>query len=42
MSFQPTISQQKSFIEDGFVVVDRLVDPKQLPVLHKALDDLLR
>jgi ectoine hydroxylase-related dioxygenase (phytanoyl-CoA dioxygenase family) len=40
MSFQPTISQQNSFTDDGFIIVDRLVDPKQLPVLHKAFDDL--
>ena len=28
------------FDDDGFVIVDRLIDPQRIPRLHQAFDDL--
>ena len=37
MSLNP---ERERFEQDGFVVVDRLIEPELLPVLHQAFEDL--
>jgi len=40
MTLELSATQRASFDADGYVIVDRLIDPKKLPTLHKAFDDL--
>lgn len=40
MSIELFSEQKARFETDGFVIVDRLIDPRQLPALHQAFDDL--
>ncbi len=40
MQFQPDPSLQQRFDDDGFVVVDRLIETDRLPRLHSAFGDL--
>lgn len=35
-------SEKDRFDSDGFVVVERLIDPASIPVLHQAFEDLFR
>ena len=40
MTLELSTNQKVSFEDDGFVVVDRLIDPRKIPALHQAFDDL--
>jgi len=40
MPVELSANQKASFDDDGFVVVDRLIDPLKIPALHQAFDDL--
>ena len=40
MSLELSTDQKGQFEADGFVIVDRLIDPKHVPALHQAFDDL--
>lgn len=40
MPVELSTNQKASFDDDGFVVVDRLIDPLKIPALHQAFDDL--
>lgn len=40
MSPQLSANQKARFNADGFVVVDRLIAPSDIPVLHQAFDDV--
>jgi ectoine hydroxylase-related dioxygenase (phytanoyl-CoA dioxygenase family) len=40
MTVELSTNQKSSFDADGFVTVDRLIDPAKLPILHQAFDDL--
>lgn len=40
MSLKLSVDQTTSFDADGFVVVDRIIDPAKLPALHQAFDEL--
>ena len=37
---EPRAAERDRFAEDGFLVVDRLIDPAILPRLHRAFDNL--
>ncbi|MFT5506396.1 MAG: ectoine hydroxylase-related dioxygenase (phytanoyl-CoA dioxygenase family), partial [Gammaproteobacteria bacterium] len=32
--------QKSQFNQDGFLILDQLIDPERLPILHQAFDDL--
>jgi len=40
MQFRPDNSQRKQFNDDGFVIVDQLIEPAKIPQLHRAFDEL--
>lgn len=40
MEIDLTTHQKTIFHEDGFLIVEKLIDPKTLPRLHQAFDDL--
>lgn len=40
MSLELSTNQKTRFDDNGFVVVDRLIDPAKIPALHRAYDDL--
>lgn len=40
MALSLSTSQRDGFNKDGFVIVDRLIDPNKLGLLHNAFDDL--
>ncbi|MDB4002790.1 phytanoyl-CoA dioxygenase family protein [Oceanospirillaceae bacterium] len=40
MLFKPTDDNQQSYREQGYLVVDKILPPDQLPPLHQAFDDI--
>ena len=40
MSLELSTKQKSRFDDDGFVIVDSLIDPKHLPALHQAFEDV--